>query len=332
LIDASAEPDSVEAFAGELMGKLADPPHLSPAGRARVRSRIAASEASGAEAAAPASFRRRIRWAVLAIALVATGAWAARGVEFRGLRFRRSLSSPGPSHGSAGSVSAETHPAPAADPPKSDLRAGDAEQVGSEERAEERASSEERVGPQNPTSRRVAGRPVPALSSEEAEKSELASESRLLASALAELRQRKDPAAALSLLDSYDARFPRGALSLEAKAARVDALLALGRVSAAHDTLERIPLEGLPRGNELRVLRGELRAKLNQTALAIGDFNAVIAAAPPTSSLSERALFGRATCRSQSGDREGARADLEQYLRLFPNGRFASKARQSLGR
>jgi tetratricopeptide (TPR) repeat protein len=154
----------------------------------------------------------------------------------------------------------------------------------------------------------------------------------LLASALAELRKHKDPTAALSLLDSYDSRFPHGALSLEASAARVDALLALGRIDAAHETLEKIPLEGLPRGNELRVLRGEVRAKLNQTARAIADFSAVLGAAPPTSSLAERALFGRATCKSQSGDREGARADLEQYLSLFPHGRFATSARQSLGR
>ena len=39
-----------------------------------------------------------------------------------------------------------------------------------------------------------------------------------------------------------------------------------------------------------------------------------------------------AVCRARQGDSAGAREDLERYLRLHPQGRFAAEARQVLGR
>src|SRR5262249_33662249 len=86
----------------------------------------------------------------------------------------------------------------------------------------------------------------------------LGRESQMLARALAELRQAHRPTRALAILDAYDARYPHGALALEAQAARVDALLSAGQSRAAHEALEKLALDGLPRGNELRVVRAEL--------------------------------------------------------------------------
>ena len=90
--------------------------------------------------------------------------------------------------------------------------------------------------------------------------SDLAIESRLLGLVIRELRQNKDPKQALARLDEYASRFPSGLLQDEAQAARVDALLLSGRRAEALAILERTSFARLPRGGELRVLRGELRA------------------------------------------------------------------------
>jgi tetratricopeptide (TPR) repeat protein len=155
-------------------------------------------------------------------------------------------------------------------------------------------------------------------------------ESRLLAGALQELRQRRDPQAALRALDEYEGRFPAGALAPEAAAARVDALLALGRRGQALERLEALPLDRLPRGAELRALRGELRAGRGELGAALDDFSAVLATKGASASVGERALYGRSSCRSRLGDVAGARADLDELLRRFPGSKFAEPARRAL--
>src|SRR5262249_18921193 len=118
-----------------------------------------------------------------------------------------------------------------------------------------------------------------------------------------------------------------GILRREADEARADALLLLGRSDQALAALEGLTLAGAGRrAQELRVIRGELRAARDCTAAA-RDFGAVLEAAPAgTSDLTERALYGRAACRARSGDRTGAAADLDLYLDRFPAGRFAAEA------
>jgi tetratricopeptide (TPR) repeat protein len=155
-------------------------------------------------------------------------------------------------------------------------------------------------------------------------------ESRLLAEALTDLRQRRDPQDALRVLDEYEHRFPSGALAPEASAARIDALLALGRRAQALQRLETLSLERLPRGTELRVLRGELRAGRGELGGAVDDFSAVLALTGAPTNVVERALYGRGSCRARLGDVAGARADLQEYLRRFPNGPFAEPARRAL--
>jgi len=135
---------------------------------------------------------------------------------------------------------------------------------------------------------------------------------------------------ALASLDEYERRFAAGALAPEAAAARIDALLALGQRPQALSRLEALSLDRMPRGAELRTLRGELRAGRGALGAALDDFTAVLAMPGAAPSVVERALYGRGSCRSRLGDVAGARADLSEVLRRFPNGSFAEPARRAL--
>jgi hypothetical protein len=159
--------------------------------------------------------------------------------------------------------------------------------------------------------------------------SALAAETALLAEALTRLRQHRDPAGALAALDAYDARAPRGTLRREADGARVDALIMLGRDGDALAVLRTLALQPRGRDQELRVVRGELAAA-QDCAGAVADFDRVLADGPPAR-LVERALHGRATCLARLGDSAAARRDLLEYLRRFPEGRFAAEARRLAG-
>jgi hypothetical protein len=179
------------------------------------------------------------------------------------------------------------------------------------------------------------GAPAPAAATPAP--SRLAAETQLLGEALTQLRQRQDPGAALATLDDYEARFPAGALAFDALAARVDALIALGRKETALARLDAVPAGALARSPSLRAQRGELRAAMGRLPAAIADFDGVLAAAGTAraghgADVAERALYGRGSSRARLGDAAGARQDLELYLRLYPEGRFVAEARRALGR
>lgn len=176
-----------------------------------------------------------------------------------------------------------------------------------------------------PAMRRAAPPRAPAVAP-----SALAEEAALLESAVAAVRAHA-PQRALDLLDVHARRFASGVLARESAVVRVDALLALGRGEDARRTLTHLDLERAPRTSELRVLRGELAANAGDCAAALTDFDRVLAGAPEAS-LVERATIGRASCRAQLGDGDGARAELERYLARFPNGRFSARARHTLQR
>jgi hypothetical protein len=161
-----------------------------------------------------------------------------------------------------------------------------------------------------------------------AARSALALESESLERALVALRREHDGRSALVILDEHEAAFPRGELALEAKAARVDALLLLGRRAEALSQLERMPLEGAGPRAELLLVRAEIRAD-SDCARALPDFDKVLAKSPPPA-LEERALYGRAACRMRVGDGAGAEADLRTYLSRYPTGRFADPVRARL--
>jgi hypothetical protein len=104
--------------------------------------------------------------------------------------------------------------------------------------------------------------------------------------------------------------------------------LLLGRNDEALAELRALSLQPVGRDQELRLIRGELSA-VTDCGRAVADFDRVLAerAAEP---FAERALHGRAACRLRLGDETGAMRDLSEYLRRFPEGRFAPEARRTL--
>ncbi len=152
-------------------------------------------------------------------------------------------------------------------------------------------------------------------------------EARLLGEALVALRRDGNPRAALTLLDQYSERFPNGSLTPEAARARAEALIALGRRADALRVLDELNPAAL--GRSMLLVRAELRAELNRCSDALGDFSSALAQSP-RDSVDERALFGRATCRSRIGDASGARSDLDSYAARFPHGRFQSQVERAL--
>jgi tetratricopeptide (TPR) repeat protein len=156
-------------------------------------------------------------------------------------------------------------------------------------------------------------------------------EATLLAQAIRTLRVDGDAGAALNLLDQRQTRFADGALSPEASAVRIEALLRLGRADAALADLDRLPLHAMPRRDEWHVVRGELRAQAGRWSSAEADFATALGHLPGAGGdLAERALWGRAVARSYQGSVANARADALEYLRRFPSGRFAGLAHQAL--
>jgi hypothetical protein len=162
-----------------------------------------------------------------------------------------------------------------------------------------------------------------------------ADEQVLLGKALQKLRIARDPVGALALLDQHAARFPSGTLAPEAARLRTEALMLTGRKDVVLADLDR-RADTLAGSDERRLLRGELRATAGRWHPALADFDAVLhslsqgiaATDVKTREWFERALWGRASARSQLADQAGARSDLLDYLRRFPNGRFAAEARR----
>jgi tetratricopeptide (TPR) repeat protein len=161
--------------------------------------------------------------------------------------------------------------------------------------------------------------------------SSLAQESRILARAIAELRQEGDAEQALAILDQHRAEFgTSGALTTEANATRIEALLQLGRHGQALALLDGQALNATGVGREMLVARAELRADKGRRASALHDFDLLLRADAPPDSVTERSLYGRAVCRGRMGKWEEARRDFERYLATFPNGKFANQVRAAL--
>ena len=152
----------------------------------------------------------------------------------------------------------------------------------------------------------------------------------MLGKALRSLRTDRDPAGALAILARHEAQFPQSPLASERSVLEVEALLALGRNDEALLRLDRMSLDYTPRSAERYVVRGELRARAQRWPEAGADFDRALAHGRGASPWQERALWGRAVTRTQSGDQAGARADLQLYLQIYPAGRFASEAARLL--
>ena len=126
-------------------------------------------------------------------------------------------------------------------------------------------------------------------------------EARILARAFHALRTEHDAAAALRDLDEHARRFPGGALDTEARLARVEALIALGRSSEALALLERWPGNGAAPTRAVRLARGELLADDGRCLEAARDFDAVVVRSD-ADAVGERALYRRAACDLRARD------------------------------
>lgn len=157
--------------------------------------------------------------------------------------------------------------------------------------------------------------------------SRLGQEAASLEAALSALKARGKGNASRALLelDQHLQKFPGGTLELEARVARVDALLVLGRRQEARRELSSLPIERVGRKNELRLIRAELRAD-DDCRAALSDFQVLVDQSLP-SAWAERALFGRGACLLKLGDQAAAYRDFDRYLERFPSGRFAEQIR-----
>ena len=164
---------------------------------------------------------------------------------------------------------------------------------------------------------------------------EPADEAQLLADALARLRKTHDPRGALALLDQYAKSYPHGVLALEARSARIEAMLKLDDHRGALALLDERAANFTGRlGAEQLLTRAELRASVGRYAEALGDFNRLLGPSgtpvqqnwgSSDASNLERALYGRAVSLGHLGRDDGARADLQAYQRRFPAGKHAAE-------
>jgi hypothetical protein len=181
--------------------------------------------------------------------------------------------------------------------------------------------------PPAPSAPEIAAQPA-----EPAQPSPIAVEQALLGRAMKTLRDGHDARTALALLAQYAEQFPDGALSSEATMLHIETLLTLGLKDEALSFFDRVPLASLPNRDEQLVVRGELRAAKGRWREAEQDFDDILrdenlpAASAKARNIQERALWGRASARSRLGDQDGARSDLDLYVRHFPAGRFAGPA------
>ncbi|HEY3668774.1 MAG TPA: hypothetical protein VGL19_22405 [Polyangiaceae bacterium] len=317
---ADVEESTSDARLGELFRAVSEPAPLSAATLARVHARLGSRRHSSL-------LPRRLREAALATVMLLAGsslAVAGWGVkEWLSASLHRAEPAPGgAAPRSAGSLHPRKHAALPAPRPAAPATSADDTAL-----APDLALPEPEPNLHGAPHALAKGT-EPNVSAAPADSSALASESLALQAALVKLRREHDARGALALLDQSEPLFARGALALEAQVTRVDALLALGRSSEALAILNHLPLAHIGRGGELRLLRAELRAK-QDCGLALADFD-VLVRQPLSSSLAERALYGRAACEIRVGDDSHARRDFQDYLARFPGGRFADHARNQL--
>ena len=149
-----------------------------------------------------------------------------------------------------------------------------------------------------------------------------------LAETLHSLRTDHAPGAALALLDLHAAELGQSALVHEAMLLRVEALLDLKRSKEALALLDGKALSSVAASRTLLLTRAQLRAAAGRCADGLADFDLLLARAQRPD---EQALYGRAVCRSRTGDKLGAQADFSLYQREFPNGAHIRDAKQQLG-
>ena len=236
-------------------------------------------------------------------------------------------------------VSAEAQPLPAAPappiespadvPPKATAPAEVVARTPTPQRLPRAVTAQQSGAPPPATAEAAATEPSSFAPASPPTASAAAPETAALEAVVTALRRQADPRGALRLLDQAKARFPRGGLETEWATLRAEALLELGDKQEALRVLDSLPTGAAAFNRRLRVARGELRADQNRCAEAITDFQRVLSPEPHDDE-DARALRGRAVCRVSVDGLDAARADLDLYVRAFPERPFAQQARDLL--
>jgi hypothetical protein len=152
--------------------------------------------------------------------------------------------------------------------------------------------------------------------------------------ALFQLNVQHDPASALGTLEAYRRQYPNGLFRAEAAVAEVRANLMQGLDGEAIillDAMHERAFDGIPEASELELVRAELLGEADRCKEVLPLLGAYFGPSVPPEQR-ERALFLRASCRAQLKDFEGSRRDLDDYLREFPQGRFAPRVLHAIGK
>jgi len=117
-----------------------------------------------------------------------------------------------------------------------------------------------------PAAHRRASVAAPRPEAPPAERSDslIVLEGRSFARALELWRARRDAPAALAALDEHERRYAGGQMRAEALVLRAEILLAGRHEREALAALDQVSLDRVPRGRELRTLRGELRVRFGR--------------------------------------------------------------------
>ena len=299
--ETSFDAHALSARAADLVDSVRDVPPLAPEAIARIRAGALARGRAGRGR----GLRLAVRFAVLAIALLASVATAKATMTL----WRRHVAAVAAAKARVDRV-AHARPAP--------RRPAEAVVV-----APPRAPV---VRPSAVHPRRVA---VAAPAREAAPPAE--TEAQLLARVLSRLRQAHDAPGAVALLDEYARTFPHGVLAAEAATARLEAAIQLDDRRTALRLLDARSAFAGRLGEQQLLTRAELRASAGRYGDALGDFDRLLgaqAAALPADL--ERALYGRAVCLGHLGRDDRARADLDAYQRRFPDGKHAAEVARLL--
>lgn len=348
-----ADRHAIEDRAAALASAAAEVAPLDAKALARIRTEVLAGRAPTSPRGL-ALFPVRLRWALLAALLLLVSATTAGGASVLWRRFLAprlrpdAASSPAPRAEASRrlpprgrqerpSPSSEGVPPPAPDeapPPASTAARLPAAPPHLDSTVGQRARPPSLAAP--PPPRAVEPQPsraIPAAVLARVAEPPRETESRLLARALFQLRQGRDPRRALATLDQYGRVFPAGVLSAEAASARLEALIALADWKAALRLLDGVATFSEPMGADLWLTRAELRADAGRCREALADFTGVLdgQGGALAGAVGERALYGRAVCLGRLREDARARADLQEYRRRFPGGRFASDVDRLLG-
>ncbi len=301
-------PGTPEAQAARGLAALAPPRPLDPDARARLAARLA-----GTPPAAPTP--RIVPLAVgalLALALGTGGYLALRSERVEPIAAPADISPPLLER-------AETFAAPAAlPPPPPELSVV--------------ARVEPRVRRPKPDAAVLPPPQVRSPSTVDPPPSSLEREARSLAEVVRTLRQDQDPTGALRALQLHRDAFPAPLLGPETDVVQLDALVAQDDRPAALELLQRLDpsqRRELPRRYELLALWADLLAEDARCNRA-GPLYAQLLEEARAPALQERALWGQAHCLGRQGEVAATRASLEEYLRRFPQGKFAAAARRQL--